>query len=73
MFHDEYKLDTVFDAGGRVSLSLTAVTVTSQLFFPGDFLTHSTFITKVCLSKVLHSHAQADAQQSKKKVSFWLV
>lgn len=37
IFHDEHNLDTVFDAGGRVSLSLTAVTVTSQLLWPSDF------------------------------------
>ena len=57
MFHDEYKLDTVFDAGGRVSLSLTAVTVTSQLFFPADFLQNSTIITKVSLSTVCNLQA----------------
>ena len=47
VFHDEYKLDTVFDAGGRVSLSLTAVTVTSQLLWPADFLQLSTITSKV--------------------------
>ena len=37
-FKDFHRLDVVFDAGGRVSLSLTAVTVTSQLLWPADFL-----------------------------------
>ena len=52
VFKDSHNLDTVFDAGGRVSLSLTAVTVTSQLLWPADFLQSSTLITKV--SKVLY-------------------
>ncbi|XP_053400495.1 uncharacterized protein LOC123558278 [Mercenaria mercenaria] len=46
IFHDEHSLDTVFDAGGRVSLSLTAVTVTSQLLWPADFLQMSTITSK---------------------------
>ena len=47
VFKDSHNLDTVFDAGGRVSLSLTAVTVTSQLLWPADFLQSSTLIRKV--------------------------
>ena len=47
VFKDSHNLDTVFDAGGRVSLSLTAVTVTSQLLWPADFLQSSTLISKV--------------------------
>ncbi|KAK3100027.1 hypothetical protein FSP39_013645 [Pinctada imbricata] len=38
IYKDADSLDTVFDAGGKVSLSLTAVTVTSQLLWPADFL-----------------------------------
>ena len=40
-------LDTVFDAGGRVTLSLTAVTVTSQQLWPADFLQSPTNAYKV--------------------------
>lgn len=49
IFHDEHNLDTTFDAGGNVSLSLTAVTVASQLFWPGDILHSATLTTKVYL------------------------
>ncbi|XP_052720836.1 uncharacterized protein LOC128192294 isoform X2 [Crassostrea angulata] len=38
IYKDAHSLDTVFDAGGKVTLSLTAVTVTSQLLWPADFL-----------------------------------
>ena len=47
IFHDVHNLDTTFDAGGNVSLSLTAVTVASQLFWPGDILHSATLTTKV--------------------------
>ncbi|KAL8616992.1 hypothetical protein ACOMHN_014163 [Nucella lapillus] len=47
VFHDEHNLDTTFDAGGNVSLSLTAVTVASQLFWPGDILHSATLTTKM--------------------------
>lgn len=46
IYHDEHNLDTTFDAGGNVSLSLTAVTVASQLFWPGDILHSATLATK---------------------------
>ncbi|XP_033744244.1 urea-proton symporter DUR3-like [Pecten maximus] len=46
IFHDEHNLDTTFDAGGNVSMSLTAVTVASQLFWPGDILHSATLTTK---------------------------
>ncbi|KAK3575937.1 hypothetical protein CHS0354_001140 [Potamilus streckersoni] len=46
IFHDEHNLDTTFDAGGNVSLSLTAVTVASQLFWPGDILHSATLTAK---------------------------
>ena len=47
VFHDEHNVDTAFDAGGRVSTSLTAVTVASQLLWPGDLLQGSTITVKV--------------------------
>nr|ARQ84970.1 DUR3-like urea-proton symporter [Tridacna squamosa] len=46
VYRDEHNLDTVFDAGGRVSVSLTAVTVTSQLLWPADFLQSETLTSK---------------------------
>ncbi|XP_060577881.1 uncharacterized protein LOC132734992 [Ruditapes philippinarum] len=46
VFKDDQHLDTVFDAGGRVSFSLTAVTVTSQMLWPADFLQSSTLTSK---------------------------
>ncbi|XP_052796658.1 uncharacterized protein LOC128229052 [Mya arenaria] len=53
VYHDDHNLDTVFDAGGRVSLSLTAVTVTSQLLWPADFLQSSTLTSKSGLGGTL--------------------
>lgn len=50
MFHDDDRLDTVFDAGGRVTFSLTAVSVASQLLWPADFLQSSTLMSKVGLA-----------------------
>lgn len=47
VFKDFHNLDVVFDAGGRVTLSLTAVTVTSQLIWPADFLQSPTIASKV--------------------------
>ena len=47
VFHDEHNLDSTFDAGGNVTLSLTAVTVASQMFWPGDILHSATLTTKV--------------------------
>ncbi|KAL8577001.1 hypothetical protein ACOMHN_064103 [Nucella lapillus] len=38
VFRDTNSLDRSFDAGGRVSVSLTAVTVASQLLWPADLL-----------------------------------
>uniref|UniRef100_K1R174 Uncharacterized protein n=1 Tax=Magallana gigas TaxID=29159 RepID=K1R174_MAGGI len=44
IYKDAHSLDTVFDAGGKVTLSLTAVTVTSQLLWPADFLQITTIM-----------------------------
>lgn len=46
IFHDEHNLDTTFDAGGNVTMSLTAVTVASQLIWPGDILHSATLTSK---------------------------
>ncbi|XP_060064863.1 uncharacterized protein LOC132545205 [Ylistrum balloti] len=50
IFHDERNLDTTFDAGGDITLSLTAVTVASQMFWPADILQSATLATKLGIS-----------------------
>jgi len=50
IFRDGHKFDVVFDAGGRVSLSLTTVTATSQLMWPADFLQSPTIASKVMVN-----------------------
>lgn len=47
VFHDADNLDTAFDAGGNVSLSLTAVTVASQLVWPADLLQSATVTSRI--------------------------
>ena len=47
VYHDDDNVDTAFDAGGRVSTSLTAVTVASQFMWPGDVMQSSTIAVKV--------------------------
>ena len=49
VFRDVSNLDTSFDAGGRVSMSLTAVTVGVQLLWPADLLQGATVTSKVCV------------------------
>lgn len=49
VYRDQHNLDTTFDAGGRVTLSLTAVTVTSQMLWPADFLQSATVAIKTGL------------------------
>ena len=53
VYKDSHNLDTVFDAGGKVSLGLTAVTVTSQMLWPSDFLQQATLMAKVVYTKVV--------------------
>ena len=50
VFHDGDDVDSTFDAGGNVSTSLTAVTIASQLLWPGDMLQSATVAVKVRLS-----------------------
>ncbi|XP_071166222.1 uncharacterized protein [Mytilus edulis] len=49
IYRDVHSLDTVFDAGGKVTLGLTAVTVASQLLWPSDFLQSATIMSKTGL------------------------
>ncbi|XP_045204552.2 uncharacterized protein LOC123557251 [Mercenaria mercenaria] len=50
VYNDANNVDTAFDAGGRVSTSLTAVTVASQFLWPGDILQSSTITVKSGIS-----------------------
>ena len=45
--HEEKTVDRTFDAGGKVSTSLTAVTVASQLLWPADLLQSATVTVHV--------------------------
>ena len=47
MFQDKSNLDSAFDAGGKVTTSLTMVTVGVQLLWPADLLQSSTVTAKV--------------------------
>lgn len=47
VYHDRHNFDTAFDAGANVTLSLTAVTVTSQMLWPSSFLHLATLTIKV--------------------------
>lgn len=47
VFRDVSSLDSAFDAGGRVTTSLTAVTVGMQLLWPADFLQSATVTVRV--------------------------
>ncbi|XP_062582041.1 uncharacterized protein LOC134243828 [Saccostrea cucullata] len=51
-FKDQHRLDTVFDAGGRVTTSLTAVTVASQVLWPVDLVQTSVIATKSGLGTI---------------------
>jgi len=48
IYHEEKTVDRTFDAGGKVSTSLTAVTVASQLLWPADLLQSATVTVHVC-------------------------
>ncbi|XP_076443027.1 uncharacterized protein LOC143281665 [Babylonia areolata] len=47
VFGEVNSLDTAFDAGGRVTMSLTAVTVGVQLLWPADLLQSATVTSKM--------------------------
>uniref|UniRef100_K1PJ51 Putative urea active transporter 1 n=1 Tax=Magallana gigas TaxID=29159 RepID=K1PJ51_MAGGI len=51
VFKDQHRLDTVFDAGGRVTTSLTAVTVASQVLWPVDLVQTSVIATIAILAR----------------------
>lgn len=55
IFHEKRNIDSTFDAGGNVSISLTAVTIACQFFWPLDLL-HSATVTIKVIVYNLHAH-----------------
>ena len=49
VYHDADNLDTAFDAGGKVSIGLTATTIVSQWTWSATLLQSSTVASKVCI------------------------
>ena len=47
IYHDADNLDTAFDAGGKVSIGLTATTIVSQWTWSATLLQSSTVASKV--------------------------
>ena len=47
VYHDADNLDTAFDAGGKVSIGLTATTIVSQWTWSATLLQSSTVASKV--------------------------
>ena len=47
VYHDSDNLDTAFDAGGKVSIGLTATTIVSQWTWTATLLQSSTVASKV--------------------------
>ena len=56
MYHDADNLDTAFDAGGKVSIGLTATTIVSQWTWSATLLQSSTVASKVIF------HCSADGR-----------
>lgn len=50
MYKDANNLDTSFDAGGKVSVGLTATTIVSQWTWAATLLQSSTVASKVRIS-----------------------
>ena len=51
VYHDADNLDTAFDAGGKVSIGLTATTIVSQWTWSATLLQSSTVASKVKRNK----------------------
>ena len=58
VYHDADNLDTAFDAGGKVSIGLTATTIVSQWTWSATLLQSSTVA-----SKVKHKSAKISARK----------
>ena len=56
VYHDSDNLDTAFDAGGKVSIGLTATTIVSQWTWSATLLQSSTVASKVN-KKISHTGA----------------
>ena len=55
VYHDADNLDTAFDAGGKVSIGLTATTIVSQWTWSATLLQSSTVASKVGILILKHS------------------
>ncbi|XP_062591889.1 uncharacterized protein LOC134253383 isoform X2 [Saccostrea cucullata] len=53
VYRDQHSLDTVFDAGGKVTTSLTAVTVASQVLWPVDLIQTSVIALKSGIGSIM--------------------
>ena len=51
VYHDADNLDTAFDAGGKVSIGLTATTIVSQWTWSATLLQSSTVASKVTINR----------------------
>ena len=54
VYHDADNLDTAFDAGGKVSIGLTATTIVSQWTWSATLLQSSTVASKVSTNTAVH-------------------
>ena len=56
VYHDADNLDTAFDAGGKVSIGLTATTIVSQWTWSATLLQSSTVASKVIMqTETMHN------------------
>ena len=56
VYHDADNLDTAFDAGGKVSIGLTATTIVSQWTWSATLLQSSTVASKVKITDTEKAH-----------------
>ena len=59
VYHDADNLDTAFDAGGKVSIGLTATTIVSQWTWSATLLQSSTVASKVKITDTAKRHIYA--------------
>ena len=57
IYKDADNLDTAFDAGGKVSIGLTATTIVSQWTWSATLLQSSTVASKVDVNTCFPSHS----------------
>ena len=59
VYHDADNLDTAFDAGGKVSIGLTATTIVSQWTWSATLLQSSTVASKVIFHRIANKAHKA--------------